>query len=329
MGRVRSHSADRQAAASSDKLAAMGAMRIGIVASLLCVSGGREAFPQGPTVELRPGLVITRSVRVVPRTYRLPAPKSLDSSVITIRGDDITVDFRGATLAGAPVGADPDAAGGVGVRIDGGRNIRIVNARIRGYKVGIVARGTRGLALIDNDLSDNWKPRLFSVVEHESLTDWLSYHRNEKDEWLRSGAAVYLADVRGGEIRGNRVERGMNGVLLVRSDSLRLWNNIIAFNSGVGFGLQERFAIDASGSVGLGPGTDTLRTISDDGVRVWVDGRLVIDSWTPHESRVDNVALGPGRHDIRVQYYQLRGWTELRLEILRGVHRSAGSPGPH
>jgi len=92
---------------------------------------------------------------------------------------------------------------------------------------------------------------------------------------------------------------------------------------------QERFAIEASGSVSLGPGTYTLRTISDDGVRVWVDGRLVIDSWTPHESEVDNVALGPGRHDIRVQYYQLRGWTELRLEILRGVHRSAGSPGPH
>ena len=209
------------------------------VAVLLCLCGGTGSSAQAPTVELRSGLVITRSVRVAPRVYRFTAPKSLESAVIVVRGDDITIDFQGATLAGAPIGADPDAGAGVAVRIDGGRNVRILNARIRGYKVGILARGTRDLALIDNDLSDNWKPRLFSLIEHESLTDWLSYHRNETDEWLRFGAAVYLADVRGGEVRGNRVERGMNGVLLVRSDSLRLWNNIITFNSGIGFGLYR------------------------------------------------------------------------------------------
>ena len=30
------------------------------------------------------------------------------------------------------------------------------------------------------------------VVEHESLVDWLSFHHNEKGEWLRFGAAIYL-----------------------------------------------------------------------------------------------------------------------------------------
>jgi len=53
----------------------------------------------------------------------------------------------------------------------------------------------------------NWKPRLFSLVGHESLVDWMSYHHNEKDEWLRFGAAIYLADVRHGEIHDNVVER--------------------------------------------------------------------------------------------------------------------------
>jgi parallel beta-helix repeat protein len=208
-----------------------------IAASLLgsgCVLGA-----QTPTVELRPGLVITRSVRVVPRTYRLAAPRSLDSAVIVIRGNDITVDFSGATLAGTRPDADPDAAAGVAIIIDGGRNVTVRNARIRGYKVRILARGTRGLSLIDNDLSDNWKPRLFSLVEHESLADWLSYHHNEKDEWLRFGAAAYLSDVKGGEIRGNTVQHGMNGILLVRSDSLTLWNNVVSFNSGIGFGLYR------------------------------------------------------------------------------------------
>ena len=79
----------------------------------------------------------------------------------------------------------------------------------------------------------------------------------------------------------------------------------------------------------LDSGTYTLRTISDDGVRVWLDDKLVIDDWTPHESRVDNAPIGPGRHALRVEYYQVDGWTELRVEVVRGRQRSAGSPGPH
>jgi parallel beta-helix repeat protein len=187
----------------------------------------------------RAGMIITTSVRIAPGRYEFPAPGSLDSAVLVVRGDDITIDFAGAELVGLDPEADPDLAAGVAIRIEGGRNVRLRNARIRGYKVAILARGTRDLELSGNDLSHNWKPRLFSLVEHESLLDWLSYHRNEQDEWLRFGAAVYLADVRGGEIRDNRVEQGMNGVMLVRSDSLRIWNNVIAFNSGVGIGLYR------------------------------------------------------------------------------------------
>jgi parallel beta-helix repeat protein len=149
------------------------------------------------------------------------------------------VDFAGAEMRGTSVTADPDGASGVAIRIDGGRNVTIRNLKARGYKVAVMARGTRSLSLIDNDLSYNWKPRLFSIVEHESLADWLSYHRNEEDEWLRFGAAAYLADVRGGDIRGNRVEQGMNGFMLVRTDSMRIWNNVVSFNSGVGIGLYR------------------------------------------------------------------------------------------
>ncbi|MEO8908746.1 MAG: NosD domain-containing protein [Gemmatimonadaceae bacterium] len=192
-----------------------------------------------PTIELRPGLTITRSARIAPRVYRLSAPESLDSAIITISGDDITVDFAGATMEGASPDMSPDAAQGVAIRVDGGRNVRIVNARVRGYKIGILARRTRNLSLSDNDLSYNWKPRLYSSVEHESLGDWLSFHHNEKDEWLRYGAGAYLSDVEGGEIRGNTVTQGMNGLMLVRTNGLRIWNNNFSFNSGVGIGLYR------------------------------------------------------------------------------------------
>jgi len=91
-----------------------------------------------------------------------------------------------------------------------------------------------------------------------------------------------------------------------------------------------KWALEATGSVDLGPGTYTLRTISDDGVRVWVDGQLMIDDWAPHESAVDVAPLASGRHDLRVEYYQVDGWAELRVEIARGRPTSSrGSPGPH
>ena len=135
-------------------------------------------------ISLHSGQVITHSARVLRRTYRI--------SGVVISGDNITVDFAGATLQGTPA----DTA----IRIDGGKNVRIINARARGYKVGLLARGTRRLTLQDNDFSYNWKARLYSLVEHESLLDWMSYHHNEKDEWLDAGAGIYLADSDGAEI---------------------------------------------------------------------------------------------------------------------------------
>src|SRR5689334_18465186 len=110
-------------------------LRVALAAALL-LAAGRALEGQVPTIELRPGTLITRSVRVAPRHYRLAAPASLDSAAVTIRGTNITVDFAGATLDGAPNAASPDMAAGVGIRVDGGENVRITNARVRGYKVG-------------------------------------------------------------------------------------------------------------------------------------------------------------------------------------------------
>lgn len=196
--------------------------------SLFAVLGVSATADAQPTIELRQGLVITRSSRVAPRTYRLPGSRSPDSAVITIRGDNITLDFAGATLEGAPSDADPDSAEGVALLIESGRNIRVINARIRGYKVGILARGTRGLSLIDNNLSYNWKLRRVTPSAADPRADSVAF-----------GAGAYLEDVTGGEIRGNVVMQGMNGIFAVRSSGLRIWNNTLSFNSGFGIGLYR------------------------------------------------------------------------------------------
>jgi parallel beta-helix repeat protein len=221
--------------------------RTGMVLRLvvaLVISAGKTSLGAQHTerpgaVPPYPGMLISVSTRIAPGTYLLPAPRDTGRAAITIRGKNITLDLTGVTLMGTDTLADPDAGAGIALVVDGGERIRIRGGRIRGYRVGILARGTRQLSLEDNDLSHNWKPRLFSLREHESLVDWLSHHHNEHDEWLRFGAGAYLVDVRGGEIRGNRITQGMEGLMLVRSDSLRIWNNVIEFNSGVGIGLYR------------------------------------------------------------------------------------------
>ena len=217
-------------------------LRLGAVVAIALSCSAATLLAQADIarpIALHSGMVITHSVRVAPGRYRLIAPTALDTAAIVIRGDDVTVDFAGAVLEGTDPAANPDRAAGVAIRVEGGHNVRVLNARARGYKVGILARDVRDLTLQGNDLSYNWRPRLYSLVEHESLVDWLSFHHNEHDEWLRYGAGIYLSSVTGGDIRDNRVQQGMNGLLMVRSDSVRITENDFSFDSGLGIGLYR------------------------------------------------------------------------------------------
>lgn len=181
-------------------------------------------------------MVITHSVRIRPGHYLAPAG---DSAALTIRGSNITVNLGGVELIGDSDREHPDRFTGVAIRIDGGRNVTLRGVDVRGYKVGILARGVARLTLVDNNLSYNWRPRLYSGIEKESLIDWLDYHQNDKDEWLRYGAGIYLADVSVAEVRGNAVMQGMNGLLMTRTTGARVWNNNFSYNSGLGIGMYR------------------------------------------------------------------------------------------
>ncbi len=206
-----------------------------VVVSLLAASRLESQDAPGP-VAWTPGMVVTRSVALRPGEWLAPAG---DSAAIVVRGDGITLDLTGVELVGSDDRAHPDRFSGTAIRIEGGRNVTVIGAHIRGYRIGILARGVRGLRLLDNDVSHNWRPRLYSGIERESLVDWLSFHHNEAGEWMRYGAGIYLDGVEGGELRGNTVRQGMNGLLLTRTDNLRIWNNDLSFNSGLGIGLYR------------------------------------------------------------------------------------------
>jgi nitrous oxidase accessory protein NosD len=207
------------------------------VLSVLCGLGavaiGRQPVP------LTQGMVIDHSVTIRPGTYRIAATSDLKTPAITIRGEGIVVDFNGATLIGSDERADPDQFAGVGVLVDGASKVTIRGGKIRGYKVGILARNSPDLHITSNDLSYNWKQRLYSGIEKESLVDWMSYHQNEKDEWLRYGAAMYLSHCDRAEIDHNTVLQGQNGVMASASTELKIWNNTVQFMSSIGLGLYR------------------------------------------------------------------------------------------
>ena len=63
--------------------------------------------------------------------------------------------------------------------------------------------------------------------------------------------------------------------------------------------------------------TYTFHTTSNQGVRLWVDGKLLIDNWQPHETEVDsatiNLAAGQ-KYDIRLEYFEQSGAAQIKLE---------------
>jgi hypothetical protein len=195
------------------------------------------AMPQ--EVALRPGLVITGSVQVKRGSYLVPnSTEDGTTGAIVIKGDGITVDFNGATLRGTPETTQPDERAGTGVYIEG-KNVTVKDLNVHGYKMGVVAKNAPGLRLLDCDFSYNWKQHLKSTVEREDSSDWMSYHQNEKDEWLRYGAGAYLRACDGFEVRGCRAEGGQNGLMLTECDDGLVWNNDFSFLSSLGIGMYR------------------------------------------------------------------------------------------
>ncbi|HET9369217.1 MAG TPA: NosD domain-containing protein, partial [Vicinamibacterales bacterium] len=185
----------------------------------------------------RTGLVITASTRLQPGTYRLTAAD--DKPAIVIRGNGITVDLTGVTIEGGIPDADPDTYTGIGIQVEDAADVVIRGGTVRGYKVGLLARRTPRLRIEANDFSHNWKARLWSGIEKESLVDWMSYHDNEKDQWLRYGAAIYLSECDGCVVDGNVVVQGQNALMATRSSRLTITNNTFSWNSAIGLGLYR------------------------------------------------------------------------------------------
>ena len=82
--------------------------------------------------------------------------------------------------------------------------------------------------------------------------------------------------------------------------------------SGVG---PDGFSARWSGSFDFTAGSHTFTAVTDDGMRVWVDGVLLIDQWRGQSATTYTATrtLTAGRHDVRVEWYDSTGQAVARL----------------
>ena len=213
---------------------------MGLVRLLALLLVAAMTLAPAPAQRLTPGTVLTRSLRVPPGTHTaaVTGPRRPGACRPRLRTSPST--FSGVTLLGARPEAAPDTFTGPGrprrrrrerddqepdrARLQGGR-LRAAQSRAPYH------RRQSQLQLETAALQTSWSTR--------ASLDWLSYHHNEKDEWLDQGAGIYVADSDRVEIDRTTIVQGQNGLMLVRANGAKIWNDDFSFNSGIGIGLYR------------------------------------------------------------------------------------------
>lgn len=189
-------------------------------------------------VALRKGMVITHSVIIKKDTYFL-STNGEKKPVIEIKGSNIEIDFNGAVLTGNSNQDRPDKFAGIGIQIIQGSHITIKNAVIKGFKIGLFGKGIANLNIENSVFSYNFRQHLGSTRLWEDPSDWQSYHQNEKDEWMRFGAGIYLRDCDSLDLHNNKITGGQCGLMITNCNGGNVYNNDFSFNSGIGIGLYR------------------------------------------------------------------------------------------
>jgi hexosaminidase len=103
-------------------------------------------------------------------------------------------------------------------------------------------------------------------------------------------------------------------------DTLRLARDTVSATVAIPrFARAEQWGARFMGYVRVpSDGVWTFRLASDDGSRLWIGDRLVVDGDGPHtaEERAGAIALRAGWHAIRVDYFQSGGGRTLSLRVL-------------
>jgi hypothetical protein len=109
---------------------------------------------------------------------------------------------------------------------------------------------------------------------------------------------------------------------------------VIAFNWGAGSSAvpaipADNFAVRWTRTLNLNGGRYRFTTTTDDGVRLYVDGAMVMQRWYDMAATTFGVYLDPGagNHTVRLEYYEHLGNAQAQLSIDR-VAVASNKPVP-
>lgn len=256
----------------------------------------------------RAGTRITQSVRIAPGTWRVPDPEGI--GVLVVAADGVVIDFVEPRLVRYPGGQGealfqlllpPDAlpsriwcdGAGWDVQVD------VADKRVR------VSAGNPG-----------W----------HDVALWAEVGRNGDSVTLRSdeGLLVTEWDVlwRRWKTDPREDEAAWKRLLETKPIEGRSLPSV-GFAWGGGGPSKEvgtdRFATLAETSVTLPEGEWEVVVVSDDGVRVFIDGGLAVERWDRHGPTEDRARVIPeeGPHAIRIEHFELDGWAALSFRLER------------
>lgn len=88
----------------------------------------------------------------------------------------------------------------------------------------------------------------------------------------------------------------------------------------------ERFSVRWTRTLNLSPGRYEFTAVVDDGVRLWVDGRLLLDDWRVHSLRSlpVTVDVAGGAVPVRMEFFENSGRAAAQLTWTQVVASAAG-----
>jgi parallel beta-helix repeat protein len=188
---------------------------------------------------IRQGDVLSESFSLEQTDTLFLSSDTISQAALTITGENLVFDFGGLTIIGTDTPTLPDQFTGLAIEVKNGKNITIKNLNIHGFKIALLANEIENLTIDSCNFSYNYRQRLKSTREKEDLSDWLYFHQNDQDEWLRYGAGIYLRACDSATVKNSTITEGMNGLLMTRCNDGLFYNNSFHFNSGLGIGLYR------------------------------------------------------------------------------------------
>jgi hypothetical protein len=287
-----------------------GSLQNGTVTSV--VGGGNVALGNAPSQTNQDWVVLVR------RTG--PAPTSQVTGFVLVNADtdtDIGPLVNGSTINLATLGTT-----NLNVRAVVSGSIGSIRFDLDG-QVGTQIENIPAYALFGNTGND-YDPGSFSLGGHTlTATPFSASGANGTAGTALSISFTVInqAEPPSGGLQAEYFNNiNLTGLASTRVDSMIDFNEAMWGDAPPGTGIiaDDTYSERWSGQVKVDTaGTWTFSTLSNDGVRVWINDQLVIDHWDQHAVTEDSVtlSLSEGWHSIRLEHFQQNGTVAIQLSF--------------